>query len=459
MTDNMIFEQTIAHYIHRHGLMRHDGFYLVALSGGADSVALLCVLRRLGYHVEAVHCNFHLRGEESNRDENFCVSLCAKMGMPLHRVHFDTTTYATLHKMSIEMAARELRYGYFERLRKDLGADGICVAHHQDDQVETVLLNLVRGTGLAGLQGMKPRNGNIIRPMLTVSRAEVERYLSDIEQEYVIDSTNLVDCVMRNKLRLDIIPQLEKLNPAVKKNIFRMTENLGEVNKIVDKVLQNNIDLVRLDDTSYDLKAIRKLTSPAYVLWEILNKLGFNRTQMLEILSHESGGGQWEAKDYVAVVDRERLEVVAKKWWNYKLPVLRIPEVGVYSYATIPRGKAALDTKSDEMKVRFSFQTIDANFHIDRRPEVATLDADKLSFPLLVRPIGKGDRFVPFGMQGTKLVGDFLTDNKVSPIARRRQLVVENADKNIVWLVGCRIDNRYGIDPNRSQKALVISLE
>ncbi len=455
----MTFEQTIKHYISRHGLMRHDGFYLVALSGGADSVALMCVLRQLEYHIEAVHCNFNLRGEESYRDEEFCVSLCKKMKVPLHRIHFDTTTYATLHKMSIEMAARELRYGYFERLRKDLGADGICVAHHRDDQVETVLLNLIRGTGLVGLQGMKPRNENIIRPMLPVSREEVENYLNGIKQDYVIDSTNLVNDVMRNKLRLDIIPQLEELNPAVKKNIFRMTENLGEANKIVDDVLQKSITLVRLDDTSYDIKAIRKLTSPSYVLWTILSKLGFNRTQMLEILSHESKGGQWEAQDHVAVVDRERLYVVTKTSWNYKLPVLRIPEVGLYSYAIGPRRYDAQDLEADEIKFRFSFQSIDTDFHIDKRADVAILDAERVSFPLLVRPVGNGDRFVPFGMQGAKLVSDFLTDNKVSCVDRRRQLVVENADGNIVWLVGRRIDNRYAIEPNRSQRALVISLK
>lgn len=454
----MDFEQTIAQYICRHGLMRHDGFYLVALSGGADSVALLCVLKRLGYHIEAVHCNFHLRGKESMRDEDFCVALCEKMNMTLHRIHFDTTTYATLHQISIEMAARELRYGYFEQLRKDLSADDICVAHHRDDQVETVLLNLVRGTGLIGLQGMKPRSGNVVRPMLAVSRDEVECYLNSIEQDYVTDSSNLVNDVMRNKLRLDIIPLLEELNPSVKASVFRMTENLGEANKLMGEALQNNIALIRRDNTSYDLKTLRKLVSPSYVLWSVLNKYGFNRSQMFEILSHEGRAGQWETGEYVAVADRERLDIFTAKSWAFKPSVLRIPEEGVYSYATAPKEEFDLDAGKSRSKIRVSLRAIDNDFQIDRNTAVANLDADKTRFPLLVRPVEKGDRFVPFGMSGSKLVSDFLTDNKVSPIARRRQVVMEDADGNIVWLVGQRIDDRYAIDSKMSRKALVISL-
>lgn len=160
------FTDIIENYISRYELLSHNGFYLVALSGGPDSVALLLTLRNLGYHIDAVHCNFHLRGAESDRDENFCVELCKKNQILLHRIHFDTKAYAELHHQSIEMAARELRYHYFEQLRKDIQADAICVAHHRDDQVETVLLHLIRGTGLRGLTGMRPKMGESSGPFL-----------------------------------------------------------------------------------------------------------------------------------------------------------------------------------------------------------------------------------------------------------------------------------------------------
>lgn len=455
----MNFEQTIEQYIIRHGLMRLGGFYLVGLSGGADSVALLCVLRQLGYRIEAVHCNFHLRGDESLRDELFCVSLCEKMGIPLHRAHFDTKIFSRVHHLSIEMGARELRYGYFERLRRDMGADDICVAHHRDDQVETVLLNLIRGTGMDGLQGMKPRNGNVVRPMLAVPRSEVMRYLDIIKQDYVTDSSNLVNDVMRNKLRLDIIPQLELINPAARTNIFRMTENLREANSLVEAQLQADIASVRRGEMCYDLKGVHRLNSPLYTLWAILSMYGLNRSQTKEVLAHKGGVGVWTSKAYVAIAERGSLQILTKEDWQYKPSILRIPEEGVYLYSVGPTDGCELSFEDKKARIRVVHQVVNDDFRIERISTIATLDAARISFPLVVRPVKTGDRFVPFGMSGSKLISDFLTDNKVSAIDRRRQVVVEDGEGNIVWLVGRRIDQRYAIDGKRSEGAIVISLE
>ena len=191
----------VADFIAKQGLLRREGLYLVALSGGADSVALLLILKDLGYRIEAAHCNFHLRGEESNRDEEFVKELCKEKAIPLHLIHFDTKEYAALHQVSIEMAARELRYGYFRQLRQDIGAEKVCVAHHRDDTVETLLMNLMRGSGVHGLTGIRANYGEIVRPLLAVSRQEIVDYLHSIGQPYVTDSTNLVDDVLRNKIR------------------------------------------------------------------------------------------------------------------------------------------------------------------------------------------------------------------------------------------------------------------
>ena len=229
----------VSAYVKKHNLLDSNELYIVAVSGGADSVALLLLLHEHGYRVHAAHCNFHLRGDESDRDEAFCVELCEHLGVELHRVHFDTQTYADLHKVSIEMAARELRYQWFEQLRKDMGAAGICVAHHRDDSVETVLLNLVRGTGLRGLCGIQPKNGFVLRPLLCVSRAEIEAFLNEKEQGYVTDSTNLEADVQRNIVRLRVLPLLQKLNPAVADNIQRTCENLMEAQNVLTGILDN----------------------------------------------------------------------------------------------------------------------------------------------------------------------------------------------------------------------------
>ena len=204
----------VKQFIAEKHLLKADCLYLVALSGGADSVALLLVLKELGYSIEAVHCNFHLRGEESLRDEQYCKELCERENIPLHIAHFDTKEYADLHKVSIEMAARDLRYKYFFQLKDDLQAAAICVGHHKEDSVETILINLLRGTGLSGMMGISPDANSIIRPLLSVSRQEIEQYLEERNVNYVTDSTNMIDDVVRNKIRLNIIPLLQEINPS-----------------------------------------------------------------------------------------------------------------------------------------------------------------------------------------------------------------------------------------------------
>lgn len=232
----------IKRFIASEHLLRVDALYLVALSGGADSVALLLCLKELGYRVEAVHCNFQLRGEESMRDERFCEELCQRENIPLHKVHFDTQSYADLHKVSIEMAARELRYHYFFQLKEALKAEGICVGHHKEDSVETILINLVRGTGLSGLMGIRPRKNDIIRPLLCVTRHEIEDYLRRHASTFVTDSTNLMDDVVRNKIRLNILPQLTEINPSVTEAILTTANHLSEVEAIVQESLKEALE-------------------------------------------------------------------------------------------------------------------------------------------------------------------------------------------------------------------------
>ena len=237
----MNYKNRIQHAIEEKELFALNDKVLVALSGGADSVALLRVLTDLGYLCECAHCNFHLRGEESDRDEWFVRSLCQELQVPLHVKHFETESYAKEKQVSIEMAARELRYAWFEELRKETEAVVIAVAHHRDDSVETFLLNLIRGTGINGLKGIQSKNGNIVRPLLETSREDILDYLAHLKQDYVTDSTNLQDEYMRNKIRLNLLPIMKEMNPSIMESIQETAQKLADAAVIYNENRENTL--------------------------------------------------------------------------------------------------------------------------------------------------------------------------------------------------------------------------
>ena len=419
-------------YIKKHKLLSLSDLYIVALSGGADSVALLLLLDEMGYKIHALHCNFHLRGEESDRDERFCEDLCLKKNIPFHRIHFDTLMYAETHKMSVEMAARELRYRYFEQLRKDIGAEGICVAHHQDDTVETVLLNLVRGTGLRGLTGIQPRNGAILRPLLCVTRTEIEAYLATKQQDYVTDSTNLETDFVRNKIRLQVVPLLRQLNPAVSENIVRTAEHLTEAQKVLDAV----VDTYK-GSNQLDLCALQQVGSAEYIVFEWLKQYGFNGSQVQQVISAETGSIFSSPTGYEVLKDRDRLLVEPT---IMAFTPIRIPEEGTY---VLPDDR--------RLNVRRS------NPFVSKDSHEATLDARQVRFPLTVRRVEEGDWMIPYGMTGRKLLSDLMTDLKMSLFDRRRQLVVVDAQGAVVWAIGLRTDHRCRVT-DATQEVIAIKI-
>ena len=404
----------VERYIEKYKLLKSSELYLVALSGGADSVALLLLLKNAHFNVHAAHCNFHLRGEESDRDEAFCVELCKGLGVELHRAHFDTREYAELHKVSIEMAARELRYKWFEQLREDIGAAGICVAHHRDDSVETVLLNLVRGTGLRGLTGIQPRNGHILRPLLCVSRAEIEAFLAEKGQKYVTDSTNLKADVQRNIVRVEVLPLLRKLNPAVAENIQRTAEYLSEAQQVL------NVAIARFNDSNIlNLRDIETYGSSEYLTFEWLKKYGFIGDQVRQILDADCGGMVHSEQGYDVLKDRGRL--IVEPTLDPFNP-MRIPEEGTY-------------VLGENMRLSVRKKPV----YVSKEPNIATLDAAKVRFPLTVRRVEEGDWMQPYGMKGRKLLSDLMTDLKMTVFEKRRQLVVVDAQGVVVWAIGLRI--------------------
>ena len=434
-------EREVSQYIDRHDLLSPSGRYLVALSGGADSVALFRMLLRLDYKVEAVHCNFKLRGEESFRDETFCKNLCREHGVTFHTVHFDTTEYAALHKLSIEMAARELRYNHFEKLRNDLDMDGICVAHHKDDNVETMLINLVRGTGLSGLTGMTPQNGYVLRPLLAISHTDLLEYLQALNQPYVTDSTNLTTDFTRNKIRLTLVSLLEELNPAATDNIAKTIERLAEAEKVFNHALKKHAkDVIVVEEETprwrlgISIGKLQQTPSPEYVLFLLIHPLGFTPAQIEQIAQSldQQTGKLWQSSKFTLVIDRKTLLIEKSITVDELAPTMRIPEEGTYVFTPNVRIKVSKDVN-------------DKHFTPSKMPHCVHLDMANIAFPLMVRHIRTGDRFVPFGMRSSKLVSDFLTDRKRSYFDRQRQLAVFDANDMLLWLVGERTDNRFRV--------------
>lgn len=420
-------------YIAKHKLLG-NGKYIVALSGGADSVCLLRVMLSMGYNIEAAHCNFRLRGDESNRDEEFCTNLCARLDVPLHKVHFDTREYASLHKVSIEMAARELRYAYFEQLRLAIGADGIVVAHHSDDNVETILLNLVRGTGIYGLEGIKPRNGFILRPLLCLSKNEILDYLSSVNQDFITDSSNLVDDVQRNKIRLNLMPILRSVNPSASENILTTAENISQAARVYSHAINESVNEC-FDGKALDITKLLQQPSPEAVLYEVLKTFDFSSGTVRQIFDNLSApsGKTWSNDTYTVAMDRGTL-FIGKSY--SETPPLVIPEEGLYRIA------------GDVSNIKVEVAPLTAETIISKEPFIATLDADKVAFPLTLRLVQTGDRFVPFGMKGSKLISDYLTDKKKNYFQRKAQLVVADATDKIVWLIGERVSAEASVGPD-----------
>lgn len=413
--------------------MSSDGRYIATLSGGPDSVALLVLLLRLGYDIEACHCNFHLRGAEADRDETFCRNLCEEMNVPLHVVHFDTFGYAAGHKVSIEMAARELRYDYFERLRKELNADGICVAHHINDTAETVIMNMVRGTGIRGLKGISARNGYILRPLLCIARHEIETFLKEEGVSSVTDSSNLVNDVTRNRIRLDIIPMMEQINSSAVINISRTAHRVDEALKVFDDAMKRTVAYVRTAEGEYDVERLMSTVSPEYTLFTILEEYDFTPSQIEDIYANIEAptGTTCSSSTHRMIFDRGR--IIVRQIEETTTPRLVITEPsGTWHYG-------------ETLTFELSKHELTADYQIKKDRKTASLDATRLTFPLTVRSVMTGDRFIPFGMKGSKLLSDYMTDRKFSLFKKQQQTVLTDASDNIVWVVGERPDARYCI--------------
>lgn len=420
--------EKVERFILSNKLIGKSSKVIAGLSGGPDSVCLIMILAELGFDVTAVHCNFHLRGAESMRDEAFARNLCCSLGIKMIKTDFDTIGYAEKKKISIEMAARELRYSEFRKIMKETEAECIAVGHHENDNTETMLLNMVRGTGIKGMCGMQPKNNDVVRPLLCLTRKDIIDYLDEHKQGYVTDRTNLEDEYARNKVRLDIMPILEQINRGAAGNMASTMENLNEVYKVYRHAIKRDIAFcARVADngeTRIDISKLKETASPISVLHELIGDRGFNKAELKDMLTCGCGKVFGKKGSRVAI-DRTCIITEAP---HYPVPVIE---------------KRIVDV---------------ADMKIERDGLHAYLDADKLQGQLTMRTPKTGDSFAPFGMKGKrKLLSDYMTDQKMSLFEKERQPLLMDGEE-IAWVVGRRSSELYKVD-GKTKRVVILYLK
>lgn len=425
--------QKISEFIEKEIKLAPQTKLIVGVSGGVDSVAMLHILSELGFECVVAHCNFHLRDEESNRDEKLVENWAEKLHLTFEKIDFDTKTYAKEHKLSIEMAARELRYEWFEKIRQKYQTEYVAVAHHADDAVETLLINLIRGTGLRGLKGIDIVNEKIIRPMLCCSRNEIEKYANDNRLEYVIDSTNTDTDFVRNKIRLEILPKLAEINPSIKQTLNETTKRLQGTWNVFEQSIEkikSEITYAKDDKLYIDIEKLKSQADIQTVLFEILQPYQFHSDIISQIADNLDGtsGVMFHSHTSILIKDRKYLILSDKK-------LIENNEFEIFEETSEIDNPFLLKFNKFEKKTDFVVSKLSNKVH---------MDYEKIKFPLLLRKWQVGDSFHPFGMKNSKKVSDFLIDKKVNVLDKQNVWVLIS-DKKIIWIVGMRTDNRFKI--------------
>lgn len=436
-----VLEQFL-HHIHSVLALTDKDKVLLAVSGGVDSMTMLHLFGAAGYKPGVAHVNFQLRGEESEGDESFVRDVCTRKGLSFFSTRANTLQYAEEKGVSVQMAAREIRYNFFHEVARRNGYTCIATAHHVDDEVETILLNFARGTGLEGMAGIPTRNGKVIRPILFARKSNIVAYALSQGIEWRKDASNMTTDYPRNLIRLEMIPVLEKLNPGFQETsvhtVKRLKESLiifqealtGYCAKIVSR--QEGVEVI-------DLKPLRGHVAAALILWECLKHAGFTYIQAMNMIEPHATGSRFLSTTYEAFVDRGTLRVV------------RRTNAGAFRME-IAANVREVHGPSAIMRLAVA----EVKLPVKNIPERIWVDPGKITFPLLWRNWEPGDRFVPAGMQGHKKVSDFLIDRKVPRDEKSKVTVLESAGE-LVWVVGYRMDERFAI--RDEGKALCLTYE
>ena len=412
--------------------------FLIASSGGIDSVVLTHLCHKLDLNFALAHCNFSLRGLESDADEEFVLDLGDNLGVEVFSQRFDTKQYAESNKLSIQMAARELRYNWFQELASQLDFDFILTAHHADDNLETFLINFTRGTGLNGLTGIPAVNNNVVRPLLPFSRKQIEKFARNNNIVWREDSSNSGRKYLRNKLRHEVIPILKEVNPQLLNSFQNTLLNLNDTADIVDEslnaVAKRAIVDIDENEITYKVSEFKKVNNPKAYLFEMFKDFGFSEwNDVLALLDAETG--KYVTSNTYKLTKHRELLILSEI--NKDAMVQSTVEVSEYDIET----NGAVKTFVGELK----FTNVDAKN--DNAENTIYINADVLQFPLLLRKWQPGDIFYPLGMKGKKKLGKFLKDEKLKPHEKANTWVLISGN-DIIWVVGRRADNRFKISPN-----------
>ncbi|MFO7922344.1 MAG: tRNA lysidine(34) synthetase TilS [Bacteroidales bacterium] len=418
---------------------------LMGISGGIDSMVMLYILLKSGFSVAAAHCNFRLRGEESDKDQLFVEDECKKNNIICYSKVFDTLSYSRERGISLQMAARDLRYSWFNEIVSKENHSFIAIAHNKNDLAETFLINLLRGTGIRGLSGIKPVTGNIVRPLLFAGRDEIIKYAGEHNIPFREDSTNKETKYIRNSIRHNIIPQFEKISDAFVNNIYETAGRLKDVETVYSETLENRFnDLFKRTGSDYkvSINSLLSLTPLATILYEFLRRWNFPRELIPDIIaSMESiSGKRFYSPTHRLVKDRDYLIITP------------VPKETISRYY-IEEGVSELERP---IKLKISVLKNHSSFRIPSNPKIACLDMNMIHFPLILRKWQKGDYFQPLGLTGLKKLSDFFIDNKFSLVEKEKTWLLASGNR-LAWIIGHRIDERFKIT-DRTTEILMLTL-
>jgi tRNA(Ile)-lysidine synthase len=428
------------HHIEQNFLQLKDKKLLLAVSGGVDSMILMHLFQQLNYDISIAHCNFQLRGEESNEDENFVKSEAEKFKIPNYFIRFDTENYSKQNKLSTQLSARKLRYAWFQELLSENQLDYLVTAHHLDDNVETFLINFIRGTGLEGLTGIPTQNGNIIRPLLPFSREEIENYAKENNIQWREDSSNASDKYFRNKLRHDIVPTLKELNTGFLDSFQNTLNHLQQAESLVDdasKLVYEKVVEVKENQLEIHLTQLLKFQNYKAYLYQWLKNYGFSAWNDIYDLVDAQSGKQVFSETHILLKDRDKL-ILSERKSTDKSEVFIIE---------------SLDSKVN-IPLKLRFCKVVNIFESDSN--CIFVDENKLKFPLTIRKWQEGDYFYPSGMNGKKKLSKYFKDEKYSLLDKENQWLLCSEDQ-IIWVIGKRADNRF-ISKETTQNSIKIVL-